>query len=261
MLVSYAMERLMVLEGDAEPRYSELRDKHGPLLRWSEEDGRLGGMPLLALFYPCMTLAKRIDPLTQAQAQDARLTRAELDQRVAKELSDLLAPLVRGYEDKSARSDQRWYWAAPLLLDKQHAPSVCDWMMEVSDEWAWASADDDEQSLFQKHIAEASELLDRPNRLGRPPDDLVDVLAKIAIGAPGTAILRAFLRHGSQREERAAWQSAASAALGFRTLFNVPESILLLRGLFGRELPYWDQALSYCCDGNLWRSSTNMCTS
>jgi hypothetical protein len=79
----------------------------------------------------------------------------------------------------------------------------------------------------------------------------VDVLAKIAIGAPGTAILRAFLRHGSQREERAAWQSAASAALGFRTLFNVPESILLLRGLFGRELPYWDQALSYCCDGNL----------
>ena len=52
-------------------------------------------------------------------------------------------------------------------------------------------------------------------------------------------------------EERAAWQSAASAALGFRTLFNVPESMLLLRGLFGRELPYWDQALSYCCDGNL----------
>ena len=241
----------MVLEGDAEPRYSELRDKHGPLLRWSEEDGRLGGMPLLALFYPCMTLAKRIDPLTQAQAQDARLTRAELDQRVAKELSDLLSPVVRGYEDKSARPDQRWYWAAPLLLDKQHAPSVCDWMMEESDEWAWASADDDEQSLFQKHIAEASELLDRPSRLGRPPDDLVDVLAKIAIGAPGTAILRAFLRHGSQREERAAWQSAASAALGFRTLFNVPESILLLRGLFGRELPYWDQALSYGCDGNL----------
>ena len=72
-------------------------------------------MPLLALFYPCMTLAKRIDPLTQAQAQDARLTRAELDQRVAKELSDLLSPVVRGYEDKSARPDQRWYWAAPLL--------------------------------------------------------------------------------------------------------------------------------------------------
>ena len=29
MLVSYAMERLMVLEGDAEPIYSELREKHG----------------------------------------------------------------------------------------------------------------------------------------------------------------------------------------------------------------------------------------
>ena len=52
---------------------------------------------------------------------------------------------------------------------KQHALSVCNWMMEESDEWAWASADDDEQSLFQKHIAEASELLDRPNSsAGRP---------------------------------------------------------------------------------------------
>jgi hypothetical protein len=130
-------------------------------------------------------------------------------------------------------------------------PPISRRRQNFSDAPAWASADDDEQSLFQKHIAEASELLDRPNRLGRPPDDLVDVLAKIAIGAPGTAILRAFLRHGSRREERAAWQSAATAALGFRTLFNVPESILLLRGLFGRELPYWDQALSYCCDGNL----------
>lgn len=251
MLVSYAMERLMVLEGDHEPSYSELREKHRPLLRWSEEDGRLGGMPLFALFYPCMTLAKRIDPLLYAQAQNMRLTRAELDQRVAKEASDLLSPLVRGYEDKSARPDQRWYWAAPLLLDKQHAPSIYEWMMEESDEWSWGSPDDEEQSLFQKHIAEASELLDRPNRLGRPPDDLADVLAKIAIGAPGTVILRALLRHAAPSEERAAWQSAASAALGFRTLFNVPESMLLLRGLFGRELPYWDQVLHYCGDGNL----------
>ena len=251
MLVSYVMERLMVLEGDAEPSYSELREKHRPLLRWSEEDGRLGGMPLLALFYPCMTLARRIDPLLYAQAQNMRLTRAELDQRVAKEASDLLSPLVRGYEDKSTRPDQRWYWAAPFLLDKQHAPSVHEWMMEESDEWSWGSPDDEEQSLFQKHIAEASELLDRPNRLGRPPDDLADVLAKIAIGAPGTVILRALLRHAAPSEERAAWQSAASAALGFRTLFNVPESMLLLRGLFGRELPYWDQVLHYCGDGNL----------
>jgi hypothetical protein len=251
MLVSYAMERLMVLEGDAEPSYSQLREKHGPLLRWSEEDGRLGGMPQLALFYPCITLAKRIDPLAHGQMQGGRLARAELDQRVVKEVSDLLSPLVRGHEDKSTRPDQRWYWAAPLLLDKQPAPSVRKWMTEESDEWSWGSPEDEEQSLFQKHIAEASELLGRPSQLGRPPDDLADVLAKIAIGAPGTAIVRALLRHASEGEERAAWQSAASAALGFRTLFNVPETILLLRGLFGRQLPYWDQALTYCCDGNL----------
>jgi hypothetical protein len=139
MLASYAMERLMVLEGDAEPSYNELREKHGPLLRWSEEDGRLGGMPQLALFYPCATLAKRIDPLIVAQAQKQRLTRAEVEQHVAKEVGEIFSPIVRGYEDKSARPDQRWYWAAPLLLDKDHAPSIREWMMEESDDWSGAS--------------------------------------------------------------------------------------------------------------------------
>jgi hypothetical protein len=33
MLVSYAMERLMVLEGDAEPGYAELHERHGALPR------------------------------------------------------------------------------------------------------------------------------------------------------------------------------------------------------------------------------------
>jgi hypothetical protein len=249
--MSYAMERLMVLEGDAEPRYHEMREKHGPLLRWSEEDGRLGGMPLLVLLYPCLTLAERIDPLRYAQMQDGRLTRAEIDQRVVGEISSLLAPLLRDHESKSARPDQRWYWAAPLLLDKMHHPSVREWMTEEGDEWSWGSTEDEEQSLFQKHVDEASDLLDRPGDLGRPPDDLTEVLVKIALGAPGTAIVRSFLRHTSVGERRAAWESAASSALGFRTLFNVPENILLLRGIFGRELPYWDQALSYCCDGNL----------
>jgi hypothetical protein len=86
-------------------------------------------------------------------------------------------------------------------------------------------------------------MLDRPQRLGRPPDDLVDVLTRLSLGAPGTVILRALLRHSPSSQDRVLWQSAASAALGFRTLFNVPESILLLRGLFPRNLPYWDQGI------------------
>jgi len=249
MLVSYAMERLMVLEGDDDPNYGELREKHRPLLRWSEEGGRLGGMPLIALFYPCMTLAKRVDPLTQAQREP--LSRAELEARLSAEIAELLSPIIRDYEDKSARPDQRWYWAAPLLLDRHHAASVRRWMTEDSEDWSWGATESDEQSLFQKHVAEGADMLDRPQKLGRPPDDLIDVLTRMSLGAPGTVILRALLRHSPSEQERASWQSAASAALGFRTLFNVPESMLLLRGLFARNLPYWDQVLHYCCDGNL----------
>jgi len=251
MLVSFAMERLMVLEGDDEPRYAELREKHRPLLRWSEEGGRLGGMPLIALFYPCMTLAKSLDPLAQAQAQSERLTRTELEARLSEEIARLLSPILRGSEEKTARPDQRWYWAAPLLLDRYHAASTRDWMTENSDDWSWGVDESDEQTLFKKHVAEAVDMLDRPQRLGRPPDDLVEVLTRMSLGAPGTVILRALLRHAPSSQDRVSWQSAASAALGFRTLFNVPESMLLLRGLFPRNLPYWDQVLHYCCDGNL----------
>jgi hypothetical protein len=251
MILSYAIERAMVLQGDSEPKYGELRDKHRPLLRWSEENGRLGGMPLMGLFYPCATLAKRIDPLALAQARVSELSWDELEENAADIVASLLAPIVHGHENKSVRADQRWYWAAPLILDKIHAPATHKWMLEDNDEWTWASEEDEEHSLFRKHIQEAADVLELKKLLGRPPADLYKVLAKISIGAPGTVILRTLLRHSSPDSERSVWQSAASASIGFRTLFNLPENILLLRGLFGRELPYWNQALSYCCDGNL----------
>ncbi|MDI7269694.1 MAG: hypothetical protein QME96_17030, partial [Myxococcota bacterium] len=38
--------------------------------------------------------------------------------------------------------------------------------------------------------------------------------------------------------------------MGFRALFNRPESILLLRGLNPAE-PYWERVLDYCLDGNI----------
>jgi len=46
--------------------------------------------------------------------------------------------------------------------------------------------------------------------------------------------------------------SAAKIAMGFRTLFNLPESMTLIRRLRGRRAPrYWNSVLEYCAEGNL----------
>ncbi|MFY9140790.1 MAG: helicase-related protein, partial [Thermacetogeniaceae bacterium] len=44
---------------------------------------------------------------------------------------------------------------------------------------------------------------------------------------------------------------AARVAGGFRTLFNLPDTITLIRKESGEELRYWESVLDYCINGNL----------
>ncbi|MCA1542438.1 DEAD/DEAH box helicase [Bradyrhizobium sp. NBAIM32] len=250
IFVSYAMERLMVLQGDREAKYAALHRRHSPLLRWYEEGGDLGGMPLFALFYPCMTLAKYVDPLVNAQASSRVLRRSDLEREVGEKLSALLSPILAEHTSSSTRPDQRWYWAAPLLLDRHHAPEVRGWM-SGEDQWLWGQHEGEEKSLFEKHVRAAVDVMDGSRKLGSAPADLLDVLTRICLGAPATVILRALMRHIPVHAVRSAWRAAASNALGFRSLFNLPESILLLNGLHSGSKAYWQKALDYCCDGNL----------
>ena len=86
---------------------------------------------------------------------------------------------------------------------------------------------------------------------GRVPDDLPALLALVALAGPATCGLRALaytlsvpfidpnLRH-----------SAGRIAWGFRSLFNTPEVVALVRGMNGAE-PYWRRVLEYCAAGCL----------
>ena len=52
--MSYQAERLMVRSCDEEPVNSpQARKRRAPLLRFARTRGRLTGMPVLALLYPC----------------------------------------------------------------------------------------------------------------------------------------------------------------------------------------------------------------
>ena len=89
-------------------------------------------------------------------------------------------------------------------------------------------------------------------QLGRPPEDLSDVLALAASAAPSTTILRAFGRSICEETSDCivVLDKAAQAGRAFLTLFNHPEVIEMVRTEYRGE-PYWLRALEYAHGGCL----------
>jgi hypothetical protein len=80
------------------------------------------------------------------------------------------------------------------------------------------------------------------------PNDLFDVLAKIAIAAPGVTIKRSL--HLKSDDRLNINKHTIEIAYAFRNLFNRPENITLIRGLNIND-PYWHRVLDYAMDGNI----------
>ncbi len=256
-LVSYEAERRMICSHEQAPRNTvEARRRRRPLLNFtvdrSSGDDRLTGMPVLALVYPSTALAGLIDPATVA-GDDRRF--GDIAVALAIELEPRLEAL--GARRGEGRPDEQWYWAAPLLLDAadDRAASL-RWLSRPGLGAIWSGGDGEGQSdgsRWADHVALALRTVEDPSGLGPAPDDLAEVVAQMALGAPGTLMLRALARQRAEWESRADHDlrdAAAGAAWGFRGLFNTPEATALLRGLNGAE-PYWRRLVEYAIAGNL----------
>ena len=96
-------------------------------------------------------------------------------------------------------------------------------------------------------------LIDTHKELGRPPRDLAQVVAQLALAGPAVTALRAIARISGGLDKASGplrRHIAGKVAFGFRALFNAPEVIALIRGKNGDE-PYWRRALEYCVSGCL----------
>lgn len=252
-LVSYEAERRMVAAAGTQPTYAGLRKEVAAPLRFARTEGRLTGMSVLPLVYPCATLARRIDPLALAASRGPGLpTAASLLEIVRQEVEGLLQPIV-GSASRSGQVDEAWYWAAPILLDRLHEPASMAWLNAEGNELSWetVTGEAEEESRFADHVAEARRASSGPPPLGPPPPDLAEVLARMALGSPAVCLLRALGRQWPARRARPSLLAAAArGAMGFRSLFNRPETVTLLRGLDAAE-PYWRRCLDYAIDGNL----------
>ena len=79
-------------------------------------------MPALALLYPGLILARLGDPLevVRTLGTSMPLGRQELLDAVRDRIRDVLTKLPEG-SPRIGTPDQRWYWAAPFLLDRRIA--------------------------------------------------------------------------------------------------------------------------------------------
>ena len=256
-MVSYEVERRIFRRFDDSVRNSpEERKKRRPLLRFSYANERLTGMPVLGILYPSPSLVELGDPVPVPQGGTT------LEEAVACARARLERPLGRITEPylNVLRRDESWYWAAPILLDlERYGESTREWFARRDLARRWSDAvDDDEGSRWVEHVGEARKLLEaaasRSLNLGRPPEDLVEVLAARSIAGPATTALRALTRTSGPEAPATcgARDSAARIAWNFRTLFNLPEAMALIRGERpGDETPYWRQVVDYCVAGNL----------
>ncbi|TFI58624.1 hypothetical protein E2493_09400 [Sphingomonas parva] len=196
-------------------------------------------MAPLALLLPFAALADVGDPLAIAAERKSPISRAELVTLVRRRISVKLGNLGR---HRRGRVDERWYWAAPILLEDPDV--VRTWL------------DTDEQLTAPELTALASAIrsvLDEPEQLGRRPRNLSEVLARVAIGAPGVSALRAITRTVADGIEDSALRAASlRVARGFQSLFNLGDAAMAVQlHCLAPKLSYWRQVLEYCVDGNL----------
>lgn len=254
-LCSYEAERRMLSRMEDLPFYRQLHKKRKPLLRFSTSEKGLSNMSTLALLYPCVTLAKEVDPLKLAlKSGEGRPAPLTLVKERAKEIivRKLRQAGVR-LDHIDGRGDPRWHWAALAILDQRFAPEARTWVRD----WTGFKAilgdgsEGEDSSAFHEHVNMFSEDI-RLEELGAMPYDVVDVLVELALAGPATCALRAMSRimPGVAFEDKKMMSAAGKIADGFRSLFNQPETIGFLQSS-GDSFPYWRKTLQYGLEGNI----------
>ncbi|MBS6529214.1 MAG: hypothetical protein KH403_17195 [Bacteroides caccae] len=245
---SYEAERRMI---GAAPKilHSQFKKKVKPLLNFakSSKDGRLSGMPVIAWMLPSPTLARHIDPLEIALQNTGEPLSVKAVRAIATAKCETLIETL-GNGGPGTRADERWYWAALALLDAQ-TETPAWWQGEHY--WYTGPSQNEPAENFQEHIDQFAGVANGSITLGPRPDDLAEVLCDFALASPGTCALRALSRidTGLRIDSAEMLSAAAKIASGFRSLYNLAESISLLRGT--GDDTYWRLTLRYGIDGNI----------
>ncbi len=244
-------------------------------LNFAIKEDKPASMNLITLFYPCMTLAKRINPLKITQnymKENGSLPSAEeMENEIKHEIRNILENTVlRKKLDSEGPFDQRWYWASLIFMDSIfNKDEIKEWFSVGRDKdynlknlnkKSDKDTEDDsrqakktEPSHFAEHIGKLEEFFNKEplkivEELGNPPKDLLSILSKIALASPAVTSLRTLSEYGKYKP--VLFYNAALISFGFRSLYILPETISLIKQLCP-DGPYWKKILQYNIAGNL----------
>jgi hypothetical protein len=189
----------------------------------------IGIEEMMPMLHPSPVLAEWVDPLSLERrfgpADSFDALHAQACTVLRERLNDsLLSELAQGTDR-----------LLPLSLDKALQREV---------NWLRIGAEDydahEENGAMGRAITILSEALDKDGHPGAlEPEIVVEKLASIALGSPAICALRALARicPGQPLDDPAMVGAALTIALGFRSLYNQPET----RALLGEKSPlnYW----------------------
>lgn len=230
------------------PEAREKQDRR--LLRLEMRGDQTNSMSVIGLLAPSPALMRLADPLRLRHARgetDDELRATDAVALATRDIRTRLDTLVVDSDEDRPGVDQRWYWAAPLLLDHDDASARAFWERSVTEPQRWTGDEQVGTENLLHHLEEAASVASQGIALGRQPSDLAEVLALLAIAGPSNCAGRALSRVLPDLDGPALLKHAARLGWAFRQLFNGPEAIAIVGG----EGPYWRRVLEYCRDGNL----------
>lgn len=265
-LTSYEAERRCTLSFEPNAKNTpQERKRHRPLLRFGFSDNRLTGMPVLGLVYPSAALAEATDPLNLSKDLLEASNPPDLCEIFAA-ARQRVATLIEALPSDDTAEDslsEEWYWAAPILMDALVRPDeVRDWFEQeaLASKWSGVdpATDSDRESKWPDHVNRARKLLQDFAKgsihLGKKPANLIDVLTWLGLAGPAACSWRSLMRISAQSSSLVMRNLAGKMGHAFLTLFNLPESLSLVRADKedgDRKEPYWTQVLKYSADGCL----------
>ncbi|MER5337830.1 helicase-related protein [Micromonospora sp. NPDC002717] len=242
-LLSYEAER-RVRHGSSEPPRSRLD--------YRISDQRVASMSTLALFWPHPVLAAACDPLAAARREPEQLLdlaaiESGLRQRLLADAPDSFRASAHTGEPQPWRAVLQWPGADPGISLKAAVEAATSAADPASD------GGQDQHTGLVRHVQEALAVAAGDEPVCASPETVVDDLVSIGLHGPANIAWRALGRlvnDGSAVTSQGLWQAATVVAAGLRSLFNRPESMLLL-DLLGLSEPYWRAVLRYCAAGGL----------
>jgi hypothetical protein len=240
------------------------RRKPTPILTFKKKAGTstTSAMSLFTLLYPSMFLSEIYDPASNLIDKKSI---AEIINELTSSIKNTFYELgLDKYVSKEGVSD-RWYWAAPILLDKYkfgNNLNLESLLKELSKNELAINSDNysREEEVTGKneklHIEDLLIAFNNPENigLGTLPEDLFAVLALMCVSSPSVCFMRS-LQKQMNKEHKEVFKAAYSFGISKMHFFNKPESISITKAaLIDNFSSYWLTVLKYCLEGNLQSS-------